>query len=296
MTKQPFMWMSAAILTICGIMTLLTSCINDDNPVEPSKPKRVSRMSDYTKFGDDYVLQHARIFSYDTQGRIVEYNYVEINEDGTESPVEKTTFTYAADHINTINTLYPSTPDEDAIAIDVDYELDSNGRIVKGTDYTYSASGSEQDVANPSIVTFEYDEQGHLVTKRYSTQILGEEYHTYEWKDGELWKYSLIAGGTIRTVITYEPSDVPVRFPLKPRDLYEWLQIQGFFGQWSHFMPAKVKTELSVGNITYNVTEQTFTYEMVDGLVTAYYENIHILSPMYNYDEYSDHKTVIEWE
>jgi len=258
--------MTAAILT-CGLM--LTACSVEDNPTpEPTQPKKVSQLINYKVVGDELQKTGCHYFSYNAQGKIAEWKYFVCDNDDTEELKETMTFSYAADRIRTVNTIYPVTAEAEIIVLEDDCELDGNGRIVKKTNYSYLANGSIQDCVNPSIYVYTYDEQG------YMTEYEDEDWKSvYEWKDGKLYREFGYDAGALLNDITYEYSEEPACFILQFKDLmpFNFLAMEGYYGQQSQFLPAKYKRKVYSNNMVVFTTESSIAYEKTDGLVTAWH-------------------------
>ena len=285
--------MLAAILTFCGVMNSLTSCKDGDNSIVPTLPKRVSQVTTYKEDSEGYRKVQRVTFSYDALGRIVEWKYYNVNDQNKEVFLESMNFTYTAGRINTINCMYPHTADADTIVIDSDYDLDSNGRIVKKTTYNYKYGGSKL-ISEPKFTLYEYDKEGHLVLFDNGDELK----KVFEWKDGELSKITHYVKGNMDLMITYEPSDVPssIMLPVKFRNLFEWLEIQGYFGKWSRFLPAKVREELFTAGVLTSSDEHNYSYELVDGVVTSWYnrQNMQIIS--LNLSNEVKYRNTVEWK
>lgn len=285
--RKTIFWMLAATLT-SGMM--LTSCTNNDNPVDPQQQKRAVKVTSYIQKGDDYEINDIKLFTYDAMGRIVECKYI----NNKESLTEKMTYTYSAGCINLIDKIYPNLPDGKVVVLDADFETDSNGRIVKMTTYSFSEPNTREYDDNPSVTLFTYDEQGHLIQRVYD-----DASDSYEWQDGELRKVIQYQNNKLFREIFYEPSDVPAKnlSQFKTHNLYEWLEVQGYFGPWSSFMPAKVIDKIyNEAEMLFTTDEHSHTYETTDGLVTTWYDTGNLDFPLYHITQSYYGKNIIEWE
>lgn len=278
-------WMLATIL-FGGLM--LPSCTNDDNPVGLERQKRVSNVTCYIEDGEGFLKFTSDNYKYDAQGRIAEIEHFVYDEDDTGFLSQLMTFSYSVSQINMILKVFSRAADAETVIIDKDLDIDENGRVVKEITYSYSETESRQD-ATICTSLFTYDEQGHLVRREDSNG----QVNVYEWQNGELSKNINNQDGELFQVLEYEPSEVPadMMLPINFDDMYECLEMEGFFSQRSRFLPARIK---QTANMV--VYDQNFTYEMTDGLVTTWYKTASYLIPVLGVNEIVVFKNTVEWE
>lgn len=283
--RKMIFWMLATIL-FGGLM--LPSCTNDDNPVGLERQKRVSNVTCYIEDGEGFLKFTSDNYKYDAQGRIAEIEHFVYDEDDTGFLSQLMTFSYSVSQINMILKVFSRAADAETVIIDKDLDIDENGRVVKEITYSYSETESRQD-ATICTSLFTYDEQGHLVRSEYSNG----QVNVYEWQNGELSKNINNQDGELFQVLEYEPSEVPadMMLPINFDDMYECLEMEGFFGQRSRFLPARIK---QTANMV--VYDQNFTYEMTDGLVTTWYKTASYLIPVLGVNEIVVFKNTVEWE
>lgn len=283
--RKMIFWMLATIL-FGGLM--LPSCTNDDNPVGLERQKRVSNVTCYIEDGEGFLKFTSDNYKYDAQGRIAEIEHFVYDEDDTGFLSQLMTFSYSVSQINMILKVFSRAADAETVIIDKDLDIDENGRVVKEITYSYSETESRQD-ATICTSLFTYDEQGHLVRREDSNG----QVNVYEWQNGELSKNINNQDGELFQVLEYEPSEVPadMMLPINFDDMYECLEMEGFFGQRSRFLPARIK---QTANMV--VYDQNFTYEMTDGLVTTWYKTASYLIPVLGVNEIVVFKNTVEWE
>jgi len=276
------------LATILFVGLMLPSCTNDDNPVGPERQKRVSNVTRYLENGGEYEKSVSDNYKYDAQGRIAEIEHFVYDNDDTGYLSQLTTLSYSANKINMIIKVFSRTGNAETIIIDKDLDIDENGRVVKMITYSYSESKSRQEVSFDTYL-YTYDEEDHLV------RVEGTDgnVNIYEWQNGELIKNINNQDSELFQVLEYEPSEVPadIMLPINFDNMYECLEMRGFFGQRSRFLPAKVKQTGTIFTIV-----QTYNYEMTDGLVTTWYKTASYLIPVLGVNEIVVFKNTVEWE
>lgn len=177
--------MIAAALT-CSLT--LTSCSNDDSPVggnpqeetpvQPSQQKRVSQMTTYSLKDGERLLKDVDQCTYDSQGRIKEWKNFD-NSTGEQRLDHWAEFSYSDSQIYTVRKL-ASYSDAPTSVTETYFDMDSEGRIVKGSIYSYG-EGSPRPEAPQAISTYEYDGQGRMISHTFAY-----EKKDYDWQDGDM--------------------------------------------------------------------------------------------------------------
>lgn len=294
------LYLIAAILT-CGLT--LTSCSNDDRPsgghaqgdtpAQPSQQKRLSQKTTYVRAGEGYMKYEANKCTYDNQGRLKEWKLFTCGDDG-EFLKTWAEFSYSDSQVRTIVRKFPTIADSPVIVDESYYDMDSEGRIVKETSYSYSDGKSRP--ADPNVyMTFEYDGQGHLIRHSYDNNFD----MLYEWQGDNLHKVTTYnEQGVAMLVRTYEPSDVPAEhvIPIDLINCYYWLFASGFFGKPTPFLPASVTNDsYSDGGTLVSTLKNQYTYETTDGLVTTIFETGETQMHSLGISSKREFKSIVEW-
>lgn len=303
--------MIAAALT-CSLT--LTSCSNDDSPVggnpqeetpvQPSQQKRVSQMTTYSLKDGERLLKDVDQCTYDSQGRIKEWKNFG-NSTGEQRLEHWAEFSYSDSQIYTVRKL-ASYSDAPTSVTETYFDMDSEGRIVKRSIYSYR-EGSPRPEAPQAISTYEYDGQGRMISHTFAY-----EKKDYDWQDGDMltvtnyeWQNDNIhtvtvlnEEGAVKSVRTYEPSDITADrvIPVDFNDCEDWLAAYGFFGKTSRFLPASESIKVYAKDKLFTVEDIQFTYVITDGLVTTISQKIENNIILLNKASSTEYETTVEWK
>lgn len=251
----------------CLPFITMTSCSSDDDDVNFPLGKSCKIVSVVSKFGggssnDGYTLSQ---FSYDSEGRIVGYQYKD-----NHSPSYNIKYTYG-------NSLIVQTSDN--------YEIKSylnNGLV----------SSTETDIQEQ---TYEYDSSNQLIGIK--TYTGSNHYTKFYWSNGDIVKWEGYTDGELDYEATCTYSEYPNTLSLLywfDSDYYELpeaLYAAGYFGKVSKHLPLKISEKWS-WEADNNVT--TFSYSEFNN--EGYPSRVNISTEYTNYDWNSKDQFDLTWD